>query len=156
MNMSKKKGEKYPPMSEEDIRRDARRQEEAKAKYSMKSVDVESALTEYLEMLDPILWTNPQTKETKAIAWVRRPSMKQLKGLIPPEMAKYMDDPAKVPDKVNKKYEKFFYEKMAEMISIPNLTAEQWKEKSNPWFIREFWSHIANIAKLMEGQIEGF
>jgi len=92
----------------------------------------------------------------KAIAWVRRPSMKQLKGLIPPEVAKYVNKPKAVPEELGKKYEKFFYEKMAEMIAVPERTAEEWEEKVNVWFIRKFWEHIANVAQLMEGQIEGF
>ena len=153
MKMSEKEKKKYPPI---DVEEEIRGQDKAKAKFSMDLVDVESALTEYLDELDPIMWTNPKTKETKAIAWVRRPSMKQLKALIPPEMSKYMDDPSKMPKSTQKKYENFFYEKMSELVAIPEYTPEQWREKANPWLIRKFWEHISEITKLMEGQIEGF
>ena len=152
--MSEKIINKYPPMSKEDIKKEMARQDKAKSKYSMDAAEVEKALTEYLEVLDPMLWTNPKTGETKAIAWVKRPSMKDLKNLVPQELAKYVG--SQVPEDIGKEYEKFFYEKMAEMIAIPKRTPKQWEEKANPWFIRQFWQHIADIAALMEGQIEGF
>lgn len=152
--MSKKPD--YPPLSKEEIAKETEAMEKAKAKYSMEQTDVESALTEYLDVLDPIIWENPKTKETKAIAWVRRPSMKQLKDLIPPSMTKYINNPKSLPEEEAKEYEKFFYKKMAELIVVPKYTAEQWETKANPWFIRKFWDHIAEIAKFMQGQIEGF
>jgi len=142
--------EKYPPMSPEDIRKEIEQTEKGKTKYSMEMSDVEKALTDYLEITDPLVHNG------KAIAWVKRPSMKQLKELIPPEMAKYMDDPKSAPELITKKYEGHFYKKMAELIKIPEHTAEQWEAKANPWLIRLFWQHIADIAKLMEGQVEGF
>jgi len=140
----------YIPMSPEDIKKEEETIEKGKTKYSMEQTEVEKALTEYLELTDPIV------HKGKAIAWVRRPSMKQLREMIPPEMAKYMDNPKDVPEETAKKYEGFFYKKMAELIKVPEYTAEQWEEKANPWFVRLFWEHIANIAKLMEGQVEGF
>jgi hypothetical protein len=142
--------EKYPPMSPEDIRKEEQTIERGKAKYSMLMADVEKALSEFLDQVDPIDWKG------KAIAWVRRPSMKELKALIPPEMAKYMDNPKAVPEEMTKRYEGHFYTKMAELIKIPKKTAEQWEATANPWFMRLFWEHIADIAKLMEGQVEGF
>lgn len=153
--MSKKKvniTEKYPPMSPEDIEAEEKRVERGKAKLSMELSEVEDALTEYLDIVDPIV--NP--KNGKAIMWVRRPTVKQLKELVPPEMRKYMDNPKDIPEDVGKKYEKFFYEKLAEMVKVPNYDAETWKEKANPWLLRLFWTHIAEISKLMEGEVEGF
>lgn len=143
-------GEKYPSMSPEDIRKEEEQIQKGKIKYSMELSDVEKALTDYLEITDPLI------HKDKAIAWVRRPSMKQLKELIPPEMGKYMENPSSVPEATAKKYEKFFYKKMAELIKVPEYTAEEWETKANPWFVRLFWQHIANVAKLMEGQVEGF
>lgn len=142
--------EKYPSMSEEDIKNESAAIEKGKAKLSMELSVVEDALTEFLNTPDPIVWNN------KAIMWVRRPTIKQLKALIPAEMREYVDSPKEIPEETSKKYEKFFYEKLAEMVTVPKYTAEQWKEKANPWFLRLFWEHIAKIAKLMEGQIEGF
>jgi len=142
--------EKFPPMSPEDIEREEKAIKKGKTKYSMEQTEVEKALADYLEITDPIVYKD------KAIAWVRRPTMKQLRAMIPPEMAKYFDDPKSVPEEIGKKYEKHFYIKMAELIKIPKYTAEEWEDKANPWFVRLFWEHIANIAKLMEGQVEGF
>jgi len=146
---------KLKGLSVKEIKEEARKMDVAKAKFSRDLNEVESALTEYLETLDPMLWTNSKG-ETVAIAWIRRPSMKKLKELIPKEMREYVDNPLEVPEELNKKYESHFYEKMAEMIAIPKCTSEEWEAKANPWFIRRFWEHIAEIAKLMEGQIEGF
>lgn len=150
-----KEKKKLKSLTVKEIKEEARRMDEAKAKYSRDLAKVESALTEYLETLDPMLWINPKG-ETVAIAWIRRPSMKKLKEMIPKEMREYVDNPLEVPEELNKKYESHFYEKMAEMIAIPERTPEEWETKANPWFIRRFWEHIASIAQMMEGQIEGF
>jgi len=146
----KSMAEKFPPMSPEDIKREEEAIEKGKTKFSMEQAEVEKALTEYLEIKDPIV------HKGKAIAWVKRPSMKQLREMIPPEMAKFMDNPKGVPEEVAKRYEGHFYKKMAELIVVPEYTAEEWEAKANPWFVRLFWEHVANIAKLMEGQVEGF
>jgi hypothetical protein len=144
---------KYPAMSQEDIEAEEKKIETGKAKLSMELADVEDALTEYLDITDPII--SPKTG--KAIMWIRRPSVKELKGLIPPEMREYMDGSKEVPEEIGKKYEKFFYNKLAEMVKIPEHTAEQWRDKCNPWLLRLFWAHIAKVSKLMEeGEVEGF
>jgi len=157
MSEKKNKGKKkFPALSDEEIDKEIKGIDKAKARYSTETAEVEKALTEYMEILDPMLWTNPSTGETKAIAWVCRPTMKQLKALVPPEMREYADNPRDIPEKIGKKYEVFFYGKMSEIIAIPKRTPEEWKEKSNPWFVRKFWEHISEIAKMMEGQIEGF
>jgi len=152
----KKVVDKYPAMSREDIEEDARRQEQAQVKYSMDAAEVDKALTEYMEMLDPIVWTNPKTNKKVAIAWVRRPTMKELKKIIPEEIQKYVVKQEDIPEEVGEKYATFLYEKMAELIVIPKRNAEQWEEFSNPWFLRRFYKHIGNIADLMKGQVEGF
>jgi len=151
--MSKEKVDierKYPPMSPEDIKAEEKTIEEGKAKLSMEMSVVEDALTEYLSISDPVVYKG------KAVMWILRPTIKQLKALIPPEMREYVGNPKDVPEETGKKYEQFFYEKLAEMVTVPKYTAEQWQEKANPWLLRLFWEHIAKIARLMEGQIEGF
>ena len=139
---------KYPPMKPEELEKAEKEMTEAKTKYNIDQAEVEKALTEYLEILDPLMYKG------KAIAYVRRPSMKQLKALIPPELREYVGK--QIPEELAKKHERFFYEKMSEMIAVPEYDADQWETKANPWFIRLFWQHINDIANLMEGQIEGF
>jgi len=142
--------EKYPPMSPEDIVNEEKATEAGKAKLSMEMSEVEEALTDYLSISDPVVYKG------KAIMWIHRPTVKQLKQLIPPEMRDYIGSPEKVPEETGNKYEAFFYEKLAEMVTVPKYTAEQWKEKANPWLLRLFWEHIAKIAQMMEGEVEGF
>jgi len=143
--------EQYPPLDEKGIREQEELMDKAKQKYASEAQEVSDALTDYLNIKDPMVLKG------KAIAWVRRPSMKQLKELIPLEMRKYVNkDPDEIPKTINKKYEKFFYEKMAEMIVIPKYTPKEWEAKANPWLIRRFWLHISEIARLMEGHIENF
>lgn len=137
-------------MSPEKIGKHEARVKQTKIKYSMDAAEVERALTEYLEIKDPIV------VDGKAIAWVKRPSMKQLKAMIPKELRPYVDSPTEVPEELNKRYENFFYEKMAEIIAIPKRTASEWEALANPWFTRLFWNHIAEIANLLEGRVEGF
>jgi len=137
-------------MPPEEVKRHDERVARTKAKYSMDQAEVEKALTDFLNIRDPIVVNG------KAIAWVKRPSMKQLKAMIPKELRPYVDNPKDVPEELNEKYENFFYEKMAEIIVVPKRSASEWEEWANPWFVRLFWQHIANIAQLMEGPIEGF
>lgn len=149
--MSEKKiSEKYPPLSPKDVEEEKKGQEKAKIDFTQEQVEMEKNLTEYLSITDPLMY------KEKAIAQIRRPSMRELKELIPPDMRNYVNNPSEVPEEKVENYEKFFYKKMAEMITFPKYTAEEWEGIANPWFIRLFWEHIANIAKLMEGNIEGF
>lgn len=141
--------EKYA-MTPEDIKGHEKKVQATKTKFSMDAAEVEKALTEYLELTDPIVF------EGKAIMWCKRPSMKQLKAMIPKEMRPYIANPEKVPDKLNKKYEDFFYEKMAELIAVPTKSVAEWQNIANPWLVRLFWNHIADIAELLEGRVEGF
>ena len=152
--MSKKSfAEKYPPLDEEGIKKEVKGQETAKTKYAAEALEIEKNFTEFCEVLDPIEWKNSDGKFV-TIAKVRRPTMKQMKELVPPEMAKYVGK--KAPKELEEKYAKFFYEKMAEMIVFPEKTADEWEADGNPWFMRMFWQHIADIVKLIEGQAEGF
>lgn len=146
----KDKDRKFKSLSPEEIDAEIRGQEKARQKYSTDAAEVEEALTNYLKITDPIVHNG------KAIAWVRRPSMKELKALIPKEMYKYMDNPQDAPEATVKKYKNFFYEKMADLITVPNYTVAQWEEKANPWLVRKFWEHIGEIVKLMQGHVEGF
>jgi len=142
--------QKYGMKTPEAILEHERRIEETKTKYVVDAIAVEKALTEFLEILDPILWNS------KPIMWVRRPTMAELHGLIPPDVEKYLKETGEVPDDVAKKYENFVYEKMASMVMVPKYTAEEWKSKANPWLLKKFWKHIGNIAQIMQDQTEGF
>lgn len=157
--MSEKTGkktfdEKYPPLDKEGIKEEIKGQKTAKTKYAAEALEIEKNFAEFCEVLDPIEWKNPKTGKFMKIGLVRRPTMKQIKELVPPEMAKYIGK--KAPEKLEKKYAKFFYEKMADLIVIPDKTAEEWERDGNPWYMRMFWQHIADIQKLIEGQAEGF
>lgn len=146
----KKEEPKFPAMSPEEIEAEIKRQKMAKTKYSVDAAEVEEALTEYLNIKDPIVHNG------KAIAWVLRPSMKQLKQLVPKELMKYMNTPKEAPEKIVEKYKGFFYKKMEELIVVPTYTAAEWETKANPWFIRKFWEHIEQVVNLMQGNVEGF
>ena len=135
------------PRTEEEVLKEI---EDVKAKYNRDASQVEAALTEFLEQLDPIVWNG------KAIAWCRRPSMKEIKELVPSELMKYEDNPQDAPQELQDKYDKFIYQKMSEIIATPKYTAEQWIEKANPHLLRLFWEHIGKIAKEVQVQVEGF
>lgn len=142
--------EKHRPLTPKDIEKLREGKKKAKEKYAIDSAIVERNLTEYLAVKDPIIWKG------KAIAWVRRPTMKELKDLIPKDIGPFLDDPNSVPEEKVKEYDSVLFGKMEELIVIPKKTAKQWEEIANPWFLRLFFSHIMNIAKVMEMQTEGF
>jgi len=125
-------------------------QEEAKAKYNADVAIVEAALTEFLDIKDPIVFKD------KAIAWVRRPTMKEMKSMFPVEMLQDMEDLDKVPPEKAEEYNKVLFDIMAKLIEIPKYTAEEWERKANPYFIKMFYEHIGKIALILQTQIEGF
>jgi len=153
-NRKKSFAEKYPPLDKAGIKKEIKDQETAKTKYVAEALEIEKNFAEFCEVLDPIMWKNPRTGKFVKIALVRRPTMKQMKELVPPEMAEYVGK--KAPKELEEKYAEFFYQKMAEMIVFPERTADGWEEDGNPWYLRMFWQHIADIVKLIEGQAEGF
>lgn len=146
--------EKYPPLDERGIKEEIKGQETAKTVFAARALEIEKNFTAFNEVLDPIQWKNPQTGKTVDIALVRRPTMKEIKALVPPEMAKYIGK--KAPEEMEKKYAHFMYERMADLIVLPDKTAKEWEADGNPWFLRRFWQHIADIQRLIEGQSEGF
>jgi len=142
--------EKHPPLTEEQIKERKEAKEKAKEQYTVNVAEIEKTLTEFLEVKDPLLW------EEKVIAWIRRPTMKELSELIPTQVQKYLDNPEGLPvDKISE-YDELFYTNMEKMIVIPKKTAKEWKETANPWFLRLFFEHIISIAKVLEMQVEGF
>ena len=156
MSENKKKtfAEKYPALDAKGIERQKAGQQATKTKYTAKALEIEKNFTAFGEVLDPIEWKDPNTEKFKTIAMVRRPTMKQMKEMVPPEMVKYVGK--KAPKELEEKYAKFMYQKMSEMIAIPERIADGWEEYANPWFMRKFWQHIEDIVKMIEGESEGF
>lgn len=143
--------EKHRPLEKKGgVGEEIKREKKAKEKYNIDIAEVEKNLTEFLDIKDPIRFNG------KVIAMCRRPSMKELKELIPKELQPYLEDPTGLPEDKIDEYDDFFYAKLSELIVVPNFTPKKWKEKANPWFIRLFWEHIASIAKVFEMRIEGF
>jgi len=140
-----------------DPQEDLRKQQLAKASFTYDVAEIEKNLTNYLQMVDPIFDEDKKT----VIAVVKRPTMAEMKALVPPEMQKYAamdpkDIPKDVMEQMNIKYEDFYFEKMSEMIVAPKLSAAEWKAKANPWFLQKFWSHIESISELASGKVETF
>lgn len=154
-NKKKTFTEKYPPLDEDGIKKEIKGQQTAKTVYAVNAMEIEKNFTEFNKVLDPIYGQLPDGTKS-VIALVHRPKMKQIRALVPPEMAKYIATGKKPPEKLEKKYAKFIYQKMSELIATPKKTAEEWEDDSNPWFLHKFWQHIADIQKLIEGQSEGF
>ena len=128
-------------------------EEMAKSKYNSEMAIVEAALTEFLDIKDPIVWNK------KAIAWVRRPTMKELKILFPTDMLNAMSEGKSIEDLSPEKAEEYdntLYGIMGDLIVIPKFTGEQWKSKSNPYLIKLFYDHIAKIALILQPQVENF
>lgn len=150
--MSSKKEPKYEAV---DPKKEMLRQDMARAQFSGDMAEIEKNLTEYLQIEDPLIHNG------KVVALVKRPSMNDMKKLVPPEMMKYANmKPEEIPEdamkELNEKYEDFYYEKMAELIVKPKYTAAKWKEKANPWFMQLFWGHIENISQLSSGRVDSF
>ena len=146
--------EKYPAMDNDAVKKEIAVQKSAKDKMTAVALEIEQNFTAFGEILDPMEWINPNTGKKVTIAMIRRPRMKQMKEMIPPEMAKYAGK--QVPKELETKYEMFVYQKMSEMIAIPEKTAKEWERDASPWFMRRFWKHIEGINKLVEGDSAGF
>lgn len=126
-------------------------QDKAKKKYESNIQKVEENLLDFLKVEDPIIYNE------KVLAWMRRPSNKEIRKMIPKELMEYEDKPAtEIPDEILEKYDKKIYSMMAELITKPKWTAEEWTNKTNPWFTRLFWDHITNIIRMTQAEIAGF
>lgn len=128
-------------------------QEQIKKQYNADMASVESALTDFLNIKDPIVFNG------KAIAWVRRPTMKELKNLFPREMMEAVKDQKQfesISQEQAESWDKEMYKVMSNLIEIPKHTAEEWETKSNSVFVSLFYEHLANIVKKISPDIEGF
>jgi len=140
-----------PPKKVKTIQEAWADQEKAKAKYEGAIQKVEKNLLDFLKIEDPIIFNE------KAIMWMRRPSNKELRNMVPKELVEYVGKPAtEIPDEVLENYDEQIYAMMGELITKPKWTAEQWADKTNPWLTRLFWDHIANIIRMTQAEIEGF
>lgn len=141
---------KHPPMSPAEIKKAKKETEKSKENYAVTMASIEQALTEYMEIRDPIKYNG------KVIMLVRRPTMKELQALIPKDIGPFIADPSNVSDEELKKYDQLFYGSLASLIVVPKRTAEEWAKTATPWLLRLFFEHINRISKVMEGEAEGF
>lgn len=150
---------KHPPLkdgkeievSQKSINEIIIEQEKAKEKYNVDMASVEAALTDFLQVKDPIVIKG------EAIAWVRRPTMKEIKNLFPREMIEAIDAKAtNIPKEKTEEWDKRMFQIMSDLIVIPKYTAEQWEEKTNSIFLRLFYEHLSNIVKVVSPEVEGF
>jgi len=125
-------------------------QERIRQQYSTDMTGIEQNLTEFLTIEDPLVY------QGKVLAWIKRPSNKELRALVPPEMRKYAKNPSDIPDELLDKYDDEIVGVLAKLITRPKWSAEEWKTKMNPWFTRLFWEHIGYITNLAQVELEGF
>lgn len=142
--------EKHKPLSKEDIVKGKKDTKKAKEKYAVAMASIEQALTEFMEIKDEIKWNG------KTIMLVRRPTMKELQNLIPKGIGAFIENPTNFSEEDAKAYDELFYGNLAKLVVIPKLTAKQWEEKANPWLLKLFFEHMEKIAKVIEGEAEGF
>lgn len=125
-------------------------QEEIQKQYNSQMANIESNLTSFLEIEDPLVVNG------KLLAMVRRPSMKEIKKLFPKELLE-IGASGKVPTyDESEEMNKALYEMMGSLITKPKHTAEEWENKTNPYFIRAFYDHIMKMSQALETQVEGF
>ena len=146
--------EKYPPLDKAGIERQKAGQKATRTKFVVEAAEIEKNFTTFIEILDPLEYKNPSTGKLMQVALVRRPSMKEMKNMVPKELAKY--DGKKIPKNLEGRYEEFMYDTMAKMIATPKKDAKGWEEYANPWFMRLFWTYIKNIINIVEGEADHF
>lgn len=141
-----------PPLDEEGLARQKAGQQATKTKFVAEAAEIEKNFAKFNEILDPLEYMVGGKK--LQVALVCRPSMRELKNMVPKELAKY--EGKKIPKNLEPKYEKFMYDTMAKMITVPKKTANEWEEYANPWFMRLFWTYIKNISTIVEGEADHF
>ena len=143
---------KHKPLTKEDLEKYKKISEERKAKYSMEMETVEANLLEFLKRPRPVL--DPETKVP--ILWIRDVTFNELKQMIPPEMAKYVDNPEAIDPKKLEEYDNRFYKIISDLIVIPKHNAEWWKKHMNSKLARLIQDEIAKMLEDMGVEMENF
>jgi len=121
--------------------------EKAKIEYSKEMSEVEKNLTEYFTKIDPVI-----DPDGKCIAWSKRPTLKQLELMSPPDV-----DESLLALEKNKQYmewNKKQFEILAELIEIPKHNADWWMEHAGVEFLGLYQRHIAELMRKLATNIE--
>jgi len=102
-----------------------------------------------------------KTDEMKApdgtlLAIVKRPTAKQFKRFVPPQLAKYREKPESIPIEVATEYETDIYNLMAELITRPEHTADEWQKLVGDDFVAVFQAHLFKIRQKMAETVQSF
>lgn len=143
---------KHKPLTREDLEKYKKISEERKAKYSMDMNVVEANLLGFLERPRPVL--DPVTKVP--ILWIRDVTFNELKEMIPPEMAEYVDNPEAIDPKKLEEYDQKFYEIISDLIVIPKHDAEWWRSHMNAKLARVIQDEIAKMLEDMGIEMANF
>lgn len=144
--------------------------EELVEKYADKSpeemeqeqADLESEVAIQSKALDQNISNfSSKTDEMKApdgttLAIVRRPTAKQFKRFVPPQLGKYKKKPESIPQDVALAYEQDIYKLMEELIVQPKHNADEWQGLIGDDFVAAFQAHLFKIRKKMIETVKSF
>ena len=138
---------KYAGESEEEL---AREQDELEEEVAFTSKELEQKIQSFSKKVDPLV-INGET-----YAYVLRPTGEQYERIIPPELAKFRNNPEKITFELARKYENDMYALMEELIVSPKHDAKWWKKNTTDEFMAAFQAHIFIIREKLQEDIQNF
>lgn len=145
----KELAEKYANKTPEEM---VEEQESLEREVIVASKAMEQEISSFSIKIDELI--NPVTKNV--MCKVKRPTASQWKQLVPPELAKYKEDPKSIPIELAEKYESLVYDMMAELIVQPQHPAQWWKDNTTYDFVALFQEHIMKVFDKMSENIGNF
>lgn len=140
---------KYANKTPEEM---VKEQEDLEEEVAIRSTSMEQAIHKYSSKTDEM--KNPDTQEIMAV--VKRPTAEQYRRTIPPQLAKFKDNPEDIPYELGVEYEDDLYELMSEMIVQPQHDAGWWRKNTGPEFMMIFQAHIVKVYWKLQEQANAF
>lgn len=143
---------KHKPLTEEQLREYKEKVEEKKAKYTLEMSQIEANLLQFLER--PRVVYDSETK--KPILYLRDITFNELKQMIPPEMAEYVNKPEMIDKEKAEEYDRKFYEIIADLIVKPKHDAEWWRLHMTTKLMRIIQEEIVRMLEDIGVEMENF
>ena len=139
---------KYGGKTPEELERD---QDALEGEVNVQAQAMDQQIQQFSSKTDEM-----KTPEGIVLAVVRHPTAAQFTRFVPPELAKYKNNPENMPYDTAIKYEQDIYKLMEELIVYPKHSAKEWQELVGDDFTALFQAHLMNVRKKVTETIKSF
>ena len=142
MSTTKPKEDLVKKYASKSVEQMVKEQEDLKDDVAVEAMELDSKLRNFSSQIDPI-----KSETGEILAYAKRPSAAQFERLIPPKFLKYREDPDSIPPEEAMEYNVDMYRLMAELITRPKHSAQEWKELIGDDFMVAFQAHFIKVRE---------